>query len=303
MDRKPNQDQSSAVQQVAITPGPHFANGSTHTTRIPGHLLPPHCLKQPQDCPRVCCGYITEPSSEPPPNDPDHPGFPTMSTKKWWDPSKTTRSPNDIPDYLEENDYPEIEMPPENSFPPIDKPSKTTSKTSDSDRIINNTKYGKKTKSGAGKQKRDTNIDKQLVLVSFKQLNESVSDTYCVTTDCLQQRGSNFTYSIPMSANFPRLFVTLQFMPSANSPDVNVMLCNQSQQSFCSLTNSDDKSLYVTSKIDTFEWDLPAGYFLDSHFTFRVTPTLQSTNVCELPNSNIGYDFSEYNFHFYRVCF
>ena len=58
----------------------------------------------------------------------------------------------------------------------------------------------------------DDGLASQVALVYIKQLNETLSSSYCVTADCALKRGGNYTYSIPVSPNFPALFVTLQFV-------------------------------------------------------------------------------------------
>lgn len=151
-----------------------------------------------------------------------------------------------------------------------------------------------------GRFKREENsFESQVALVYIKQLNETLSNSYCVTADCELKRGSNFTYSVPVSPNFPPLFVTLQFVPLATNPDVTVTLCKEEENSLCSASR--EESNYVASQVSAFEWDLPVGFYSRLFVKFRLTTT-QTSDVCELSNSNIGKSFAEYLIYFYRQC-
>lgn len=139
-----------------------------------------------------------------------------------------------------------------------------------------------------------------MALVYIKQLNETLSSSYCVSADCEFKRGSNFTYAVPVSPHFPALYVTLQFVPLATNPDVTVTLCGEEETSLCSASH--DESNYVASQVSAFEWDLPVGFYSRLSFKFRLTTTTQLNDVCGLPSSTIGRSFAEYLIHFYRQC-
>lgn len=58
----------------------------------------------------------------------------------------------------------------------------------------------------------DVDLGQQMMLVYFKQLDETVSKTYCANDDCSRDSGGNYTYGIPVSSRFPQFFVTLKFV-------------------------------------------------------------------------------------------
>jgi len=58
----------------------------------------------------------------------------------------------------------------------------------------------------------DVDMKTYTAKVYFKQLNDTVSRSYCTNPGCISDTGGNYSYSIPISPMFPRLFLTLKFL-------------------------------------------------------------------------------------------
>lgn len=57
----------------------------------------------------------------------------------------------------------------------------------------------------------DANMNDEVVQLYFKQLNSTISTSYCTNDNCRQRRGGNYTYAVPLSAMFPQLYITILF--------------------------------------------------------------------------------------------
>jgi hypothetical protein len=265
-------------------------------------LLPIHCDLVPSDCPYTCCSA----PSPSPLNDPvaaatSTPAVSSSSTtvKTFY---KSTRSPNDIHQHLDEIDHQrkifkqqlqqsntvlqstEVNDISELNHLPLDVQNLKQNDVSNKVVTMDDPSNGK------GRWVGDL-----MAILFLKQLNLSISPTYCIDSMCRTQMGGNYTYSVPLNAHFPLLPVTLQFIMKIYNPPLYVNICNSETKAQCSLTTSDVQ----IRKISNMEWDMPLGFYHNSIFKFRIGAT---QTVCDEPKEDVGNTFVEYNLYFYRVC-
>lgn len=149
----------------------------------------------------------------------------------------------------------------------------------------------------------NANMNDEVVRLYFKQLNSTISTSYCTNDNCRQQRGGNYTYAVPLSAKFPQLYITILFKQLVSDLTIGISLCSEKENQFCSQVESD--STIGARKAGNFEWDLPIGYYLSSYFRFRVFAMSQAQeqlDVCQQSSSSAGISYSEYILTFYHVC-
>jgi hypothetical protein len=297
VDRKIGSSQTSSSVQLH-----HSANSSTTTQRPidPWEpLLPEHCVSNPNDCPYTCCA-VPSPS---PQNDPVEPGASTVpfasSTLKLFD--KSTRSPNDVRQHLDDIDRLPVDQ---KSSVSLSSHHLSTLETnyvidvipalSDVDTKQNDA-INKVDAMDDPSNDKGTWVGDVFFVLLLKQLNLTISSTYCIDSMCRSETGGNYTYSIPLSPHFPNYPVTARFVAKKGGNELFIAMCSNETKAVCPQSDSD----MPARKINSLEWDMPLAFYHNSKFKFRIG---RSQNVCSYPRQDVGSTFVEYNLYFYRVC-
>ncbi|CAD5120695.1 DgyrCDS9260 [Dimorphilus gyrociliatus] len=135
----------------------------------------------------------------------------------------------------------------------------------------------------------------------FITYNRSLAP-FCLRNSCTGSDGRyRYLIKLDKTIQFRNIIVNLKL----NNASVSVSwLCHYSQgtgadtETDCEGTQL--QHLPFRDELRQDIWSLPAGYFNDTIYTFRISSKLMN-NTCDLSQDRMGIDFTEYDFHFKRL--
>ncbi|XP_043561970.1 myelin regulatory factor isoform X5 [Chiloscyllium plagiosum] len=141
---------------------------------------------------------------------------------------------------------------------------------------------------------------KNTTLTSIQIIEDGleISEQYCLSQGSCSS--GNYTYSIPVSKTTPiDITITLQMKTSV---PLAVYLCSVNYGNLCgSISNTDLKTETSVTQGTTHKWPLVVAPYFDITYHFRVADP-QSQATCNSESTSAGETFTQYSFHFYRVC-
>ncbi|XP_072128492.1 myelin regulatory factor isoform X2 [Mobula birostris] len=124
-----------------------------------------------------------------------------------------------------------------------------------------------------------------------------ITEQYCLTQGSCSS--GNYTYSIPVSKT-TSIDVTITLQMKTALPLV-VYLCSVNYGNLCgTISNTGLKMETSPTQGTTHNWQLVVGPYYDITYHFRVAIPSQAT--CNSDSTSAGDTFTQYSFHFYRVC-
>ncbi|XP_059507988.1 myelin regulatory factor isoform X6 [Stegostoma tigrinum] len=125
-----------------------------------------------------------------------------------------------------------------------------------------------------------------------------ISEQYCLSQGSCSS--GNYTYSIPVSKTTP-IDVTITLQMKTSVP-LAVYLCSVNYGNLCgSISNMGLKTETSVTQGTTHRWPLVVAPYFDITYHFRVADP-QSQATCNSESTSTGETFTQYSFHFYRVC-
>ncbi|XP_078405181.1 myelin regulatory factor isoform X6 [Cetorhinus maximus] len=125
-----------------------------------------------------------------------------------------------------------------------------------------------------------------------------ISDQYCLKQGSCSS--GNYTYSIPVSKTTP-IDVTITLQMKTSLPLI-IYLCSVNYGNLCeSISNTGLKTEISMTQGTTHKWSLVVAPYYDITYHFRVADP-QSQATCNSESTFAGETFTQYSFHFYRVC-
>ncbi|XP_069755467.1 myelin regulatory factor isoform X5 [Narcine bancroftii] len=147
----------------------------------------------------------------------------------------------------------------------------------------------------------DSNTDWQNTTLTSMQIVENgleITEQYCLSQGSCSSSG-NYTYSIPVSKT-TSLDVSITLQMKTSLPMV-VYLCSVDYGNLCgTISNTGLKMETSVTQGTTHNWPLMVGPYYDITYHFRVTISNRAT--CNSKGTSAGETFTQYSFHFYRVC-
>ncbi|XP_069755436.1 myelin regulatory factor isoform X2 [Narcine bancroftii] len=146
----------------------------------------------------------------------------------------------------------------------------------------------------------DSNTDWQNTTLTSMQIVENgleITEQYCLSQGSCSS--GNYTYSIPVSKT-TSLDVSITLQMKTSLPMV-VYLCSVDYGNLCgTISNTGLKMETSVTQGTTHNWPLMVGPYYDITYHFRVTISNRAT--CNSKGTSAGETFTQYSFHFYRVC-
>ncbi|XP_038663582.1 myelin regulatory factor isoform X7 [Scyliorhinus canicula] len=125
-----------------------------------------------------------------------------------------------------------------------------------------------------------------------------ISEQYCLKQGSCSS--GNYTYSIPVSKTTP-IDVTITLQMKTSLPLV-IYLCSVNYGNLCgSISNTGSKTETSMTQGTTHKWPLAVAPYYDITYHFQVADPQRQT-ACNSESTSAGETFTQYSFHFYRVC-
>uniref|UniRef100_UPI00398EF85B myelin regulatory factor isoform X1 n=2 Tax=Pristiophorus japonicus TaxID=55135 RepID=UPI00398EF85B len=147
----------------------------------------------------------------------------------------------------------------------------------------------------------DGNTDMKNTTLTSARIVENglvISEQYCLKQGSCSS--GNYTYSIPVSKTTPvDVTITLQMQTAL---PLAIYLCSVNYGNLCgSISNTGLKTETSVTQGTTHIWPLVVAPYYDITYHFRVADP-QSQATCNSESTSTGATFTQYSFHFYRVC-